>query len=63
MITEKQIEDTIYQLYKQAAIVLGDDVNKCLSNHSISSYKEVDVLAALAVEEFVVDGTDGSVCV
>ena len=28
MITEKQIEDTIYQLYKQAAIVLGDDV-KC----------------------------------
>ena len=28
MITEKQIEDTIYQLYKQAAIVLQDDV-KC----------------------------------
>ena len=28
MITEKQIEDTIYQLYKEAAIVLGDDV-KC----------------------------------
>ena len=28
MITEKQIEDTIYQLYKQAAIVLGYDV-KC----------------------------------
>ena len=28
MITEKQIEDTIYQLYKQAAIVLNDDV-KC----------------------------------
>ena len=28
MITEKQIEDNIYQLYKQAAIVLGDDV-KC----------------------------------
>lgn len=28
MITEKQIENTIYQLYKQAAIVLGDDV-KC----------------------------------
>ena len=28
MITEKQIEDTIYQLYKGAAIVLGDDV-KC----------------------------------
>ena len=26
MITEKQIEDTIYQLYKEAAIVLGDDV-------------------------------------
>lgn len=28
MITEKQIEDTICQLYKEAAIVLGDDV-KC----------------------------------
>ena len=28
MITEKQIEDTIYQLYKEAAIVLGEDV-KC----------------------------------
>ena len=28
MISEKQIEDTIYQLYKEAAIVLGDDV-KC----------------------------------
>lgn len=28
MITEKQIEDTIYKLYKEAAIVLGDDV-KC----------------------------------
>ena len=30
MITEKQIEDTIYQLYKQAAIVLGDDVKSAL---------------------------------
>ena len=43
--------------------VLGDDVNKCLSNHSISSYKEVDVLAALAVEEFVMDGLDGCICI
>ena len=30
MITEKQIEDTIYQLYKEAAIVLGDDVKSAL---------------------------------
>ena len=30
MISEKQIEDTIYQLYKQAAIVLGDDVKSAL---------------------------------
>ena len=32
MITEKQIEDTIYQLYKQAAIVLGDDVKSALED-------------------------------
>ena len=32
MISEKQIEDTIYQLYKQAAIVLGDDVKLALEN-------------------------------
>ena len=30
MITENQIEDTIYQLYKQAAIVIGDDVKSAL---------------------------------
>ncbi len=32
MISEKQIEDTIYQLYKQAAIVLGDDVKSALKD-------------------------------
>ena len=32
MITEKQIEDTIYQLYKEAAIVLGDDVKSALED-------------------------------
>lgn len=32
MINEKQIEDTIYQLYKQAAIVLGDDVKSALKD-------------------------------
>ena len=32
MITEKQIEDTIYQLYKQAAIVLGEDVKSALED-------------------------------
>ncbi len=32
MISEKQVEDTIYQLYKQAAIVLGDDVKSALED-------------------------------
>ena len=43
--------------------VLCDDVHQCLSDHSISSDEKMDVLSALSVEEFVVDGPDGSVSV
>ena len=32
MISEKTIEDTIYQLYKKAAIELGEDVKSALED-------------------------------
>ena len=50
MITEKQIEDTIYQLYKQAAIVLGDDVKCALEDalkHEDSDLGKLNIEAIL----------------
>ena len=32
MITKDVIKDTVYELYKQAVIVLGDDVKKSLED-------------------------------
>ena len=50
MITEKQIEDTIYQLYKQAAIVLNDDVKCALEDalkHEDSDLGKLNIEAIL----------------
>ena len=47
MITEKQIEDTICQLYKEAAIVLGDDV-KCALEDALKS--EGSILGELNIK-------------
>ncbi len=47
MITEKQIEDTIYQLYKQVAIVLNDDV-KCALEYALK--REDSDLGKLNIE-------------
>ena len=50
MITEKQIEDTICQLYKEAAIVLGDDVKCALEEafiHEGSILGELNIKAIL----------------
>ena len=47
MITEKQIEDTICQLYKEAAIVLGDDV-KCALEDALK--REGSILGELNIK-------------
>ncbi|SFL47624.1 fumarate hydratase subunit alpha [Methanobrevibacter olleyae] len=49
MIREKQIEDTIYQLYKQAAIVLGDDVKSALEEALIREDSELGQLNIKAI--------------
>lgn len=49
MITEKQVEDTIYQLYKQAAIVLGDDVKSALEDALIREDSELGQLNIKAI--------------
>ena len=41
MISEKQIEDTICQIYRDAAIVLGDDVKSALKNALDSEDEEL----------------------
>ena len=43
--------------------VLSDDVHKGLSYNSVSCNEQMDVLAALPVKEFVMDGPDGRICV
>ena len=49
MITEKQIEDTIYQLYKEAAIVLGDDVKCALEDALIREDSDLGQLNIKAI--------------
>ena len=49
MITEKQIEDTIYQLYKEAAIVLGDDVKCALEEALIREDSDLGQLNIKAI--------------
>ena len=49
MITEKQVEDTIYQLYKKAAIVLGDDVKSALEDALIREDSELGQLNIKAI--------------
>ena len=49
MISEKQIEDTIYQLYKEAAIVLGDDVKSALEDALIREDSELGQLNIKAI--------------
>lgn len=50
MISEKQIEDTIYQLYKKAAIALCDDVKSALGN---ALNNEEDELAKLNISNIL----------
>ena len=47
MISEKTIEDTIYQLYKKAAIELGEDVKSALED---ALKREDDDLGKLNIE-------------
>ena len=49
MITEKQVEDTIYQLYKKAVIVLGDDVKSALEDALIREDSELGQLNIKAI--------------
>ena len=50
MITKDTIKDTVYELYKQAAIVLGDDVKKALED---ALKNEENELAILNIEAIV----------
>ena len=43
--------------------VLCYDVHQRLSHHAVSCDEKVDVLSAPAVEEFVMDGADGRLCI
>ena len=47
MITEKQVEDTVYQLYKKAVITLPEDVKKSLED---ALKVEIDELPSLNIE-------------
>lgn len=49
MISEKQIEDTIYQLYKEAAIVLQDDVKCALEEALIREDSDLGQLNIKAI--------------
>jgi fumarate hydratase subunit alpha len=49
LITKDTIRDTVYELYKQAVIVLGDDVKKSLED---ALKIEEHELARLNIEAF-----------
>ena len=49
MITKDTIKDTVYELYKQAAIVLGDDVKKALEDALKNAENELAILNIEAI--------------
>lgn len=49
MITKDTIRDTVYELYKQAAIVLGDDVKKALEDALKNEENELAILNIEAI--------------
>ena len=49
MITKDTIKDTVYELYKQAAIVLGDDVKKALEDALKNEENELAILNIEAI--------------
>ena len=49
MITKDTIRDTVYELYKQAAIVLGEDVKKSLEDALEIEENELAILNIKAI--------------